>query len=252
MKVKLMHGDCIKRMKELPDKSIDLILTDPPYGHTPCKWDNFLDFNTMWTELKRIIKDQKTIVLFGIEPFTSKLRLSNLDMYKYDWVWIKNSATGFVNAKMMPMKLFENISVFSNGRICNQSNKKVIFYPQGLKLINEMARSPSKPSNENSYSRPSHSPYYFKKYTNYPKNVLYYSKDGHLRVHPTQKPVALLRYLIRSYTKKNEIVLDFTMGSGSTGVASLIENINFIGVELDKNYYKMAKDRIKNYKSEIR
>lgn len=252
MKVNLMFGDCLEKLKNIPDNSIDLILVDPPYGRTVLKWDNALNFEKMWIDIKRVIKKNRCIVIFGIEPFASKLRLSNLEMYKYEWVWIKNSTAGFVNSKMMPMKTFENISVFSDGNICNQSKNKVIFYPQGLKLINEMARSPSKPSNENSYSRPSHKPYYFKKYTNYPKNVLFFNKDGYLRIHPTQKPIALLRYLIRSYTLKNETVLDFTMGSGSTGVASLIENRNFIGIENKKEYFKMASERIKNYKSEIR
>ena len=247
-----MFGDCLERLKEIPDKSVDLILTDPPYGRTACKWDNILDFDLAWKEIKRVIKKKRTICLFGIEPFTSKLRLSNFDMYKYDWIWIKNSATGFVNAKMMPMKIWENISIFSDGVICNGSKNKVIFYPQDLKLNNKMERSPSKPSNENSYSRPSHKEYYFKKYTNYPKNILYFNKDSWLRIHPTQKPVNLLKYLIRSYTLEGETVLDFTMGSGSTGVASLIEKRNFIGIENNKEYFKMASNRIKDYKSEIR
>lgn len=246
MKRKLMFGDCLERMKEIPDNSIDCIITDLPYGTTACKWDNIIPFEKMWPEIKRIIKKNKAICLFGTEPFSSKLRCSNLDMFKYDWCWLKNRPTGFVNSKLMPLKNWEVISIFSEGKTSNGNKNNMPYFPQGLVRVNKMTRSPSKPTNENSYSRPSHKKEFLQEFTNYPKNILEFAKDDKERLHPTQKPVALLEYLIKTYTLEGETVLDFTMGSGSTGVACKNLKRNFIGIEKDKEYFRIAKQRIKD------
>lgn len=242
----LLHGDCIELMKSIPDKSIDLVLTDPPYGTTACKWDTIIPFEPMWKELKRVRKDKSAVVLFGIDPFSSKLRLSNLLEFKYDWIWVKNRPSGVMNAKLRPMSTHEVISVFSNGKTSNGNNFNMRYYPQGLVQCNRITRSPSKPKSgaENSYARPSHKKEYFQENTNYPLTILNYGKDEREKHHPTQKPVALLEYLIKTYTLEGETVLDFTMGSGSTGVAAKNLNRKFIGIEKDDKYFKIAKNRI--------
>ena len=242
--INLMHGDCLESMNGIPDNSIDLCLTDPPYGTTACKWDSVIPFEPMWLELKRIVKDNGAICLFGNEPFSSHLRLSNIKMFKYDWVWRKNRPTGFVNAKLCPMKENEIISVFSLGKTSNGNKNNMRYYPQGLIRVDRITRSPSNPINENSYSRPSHKKYFKQEFTNYPKNTLMFSKDDKNRFHPTQKPVALLEYLIKTYTLENETVLDFTMGSGSTGIAAKNLNRKFIGIEKGDKYFNIAKERI--------
>ena len=224
--VQLFHGDCLKLMKDIPDKSIDLILTDPPYGTTACKWDSVIPFEPMWEQLNRIIKPNGAIVLFGSEPFSSVLRMSNIKNYKYDWVW-KKRPVNFLNAKKQPLKETENILVF---------NSK-IYYPQGL--------IPCHKTNKRSNSTETngkHGLSNISEYTNYPKQILKFI--GERGLHPTQKPVALLEYLIKTYTLEDETVLDFTMGSGSTGVACANTNRNFIGIELDQTYFQIAKDRI--------
>lgn len=245
MKTDLYLGDCLVEMKNIPDNSVDCIITDPPYGTTQCKWDVVIPYEPMWEQLKRIIKPRGAICLFGSEPFSSHLRLSNLKMFKYDWVWIKNRPTGFVNAKLKPMNNSEIISVFSQGKTSNGNNNNMKYYPQGLVPFQKMSKSPALPKNENSYSRPSHKKEFFQENTNYPRNTLNFNK-AEKTVHPTQKPVALLEYLIKTYTLENETVLDFTMGSGSTGVACKKLNRNFIGIEKDENYFNIAKKRIEN------
>jgi len=245
--LKLFNGDCLEVMKELPDNSIDFILTDPPYGIIESKWDNIIPYNLMWQQLKRIRKDNIAIALFGSEPFSSHLRLSNLDEYKYDWYWEKNKASNFFNSKIMPLKIIENILVFSKGKLSNHKTAKNIlnYYPQNLKVINEVRTKFRGKTNENLLQRPSmNSDTFVAKYKNYPKNLLKYNIENKNRTHPTQKPVALLEYLIKTYTKENQVVLDFTMGSGSTGVACVNTNRDFIGIELDKEYFNIAKDRI--------
>lgn len=239
-------GDCLEVMKSIPDKSIDLVLTDPPYGTTACKWDTVIPFDPMWNEIKRIRKDKKAVVLFGIDPFSSLLRLSNLSEFKYDWIWIKKRPSGVMNAKLRPMSTHEVISVFSNGKTSNGNKSNMTYYPQGLVRCNRITRSPSKPKigAENSYARPSHKKEYLQENTNYPLTILNYGKDEREKHHPTQKPVALLEYLIKTYTLENETVLDFTMGSGSTGVACKNLNRKFIGIEKDETYFKIAESRI--------
>lgn len=240
----LGQGDCLELMKHIPDGSVDLILTDPPYGTTACKWDSVIPFEPMWEQLKRVIKPNGAIVLFGTEPFCSLLRCSNLEMYKYDWMWEKNDATDAMNAKNKPMRKIEKIMVFSSGTTANKSHKRMNYFPQGLVECSKQRKGNDYGKTGGSFKtyRPSHKPYE-QKLTGYPNDLLKFSKDKE-KLHPTQKPVALLEYLIKTYTQEGETVLDFTMGSGSTGVAAKNTNRKFIGIELDQNYFEIAKKRI--------
>lgn len=246
MTIKLYNGDCLEIMKKISDKSIDMILCDLPYGTTACKWDNIIPFEPLWEQYNRVIKDNGAIVLFGSEPFSSKLRMSNLKMYKYDWVWNKKQPTGFVNANARPMKKHELISIFSNGNATSTSCT-MTYNPQGLKEYNKISSYTSR-----GYlgERESQSKKHIQKYTNYPSTILEFSKDKE-KLHQTQKPVALLEYLIKTYTNEGETVLDNCMGSGSTGVACKNTNRKFIGIELDKNYFDIAVDRIKGEQNEL-
>ena len=245
--VNLMKGDCLELMKAIPDGSVDMILTDPPYGTTACKWDSVIDFALMWEQLKRIIKPNGAIVLFGSEPFSSALRMSNIKQYKYDWVWEKSRALGFTNAKNKPMNKHECISVFSSGTCANGSRNKMPYFPQGLRLLNKIVNGDKSckadGGNGHKFARKSHKKEHLQEFTNYPTQVLKFSNEGRT-VHPTQKPVALLEYLIKTYTQENETVLDFTCGSGSTLVAAKNTNRHAIGIELDQNYFEIAKKRI--------
>lgn len=226
-------GDCLDVMKGIPEGSIDAIITDLPYGVTACKWDSIIPFEPMWDCVKRLIKPRGAVVLFGSQPFTSALVMSNPKWFKHEWVWVKERGVGFQIAKYRPMMQTENISVFSTG--------SVNYYPQMTPLKNAKiekfasSKSDSSPiANVNSgYRLVTH---------RYPKNVLEFRRERGL--HPTQKPVDLLAYLIRTYTMPGETVLDFTMGSGSTGVAALQEGRNFIGIEKDEGYFKIAQERL--------
>ena len=238
-KIELIQGDCLEKMKDIPDKSIDMILCDLPYGTTACKWDTVIPFEPMWTQLKRVIKPNGAIVLFGSEPFSSALRMSNIKNYKYDWVWKKNTITGHTLAKIRPLLDIEQVSVFGNFSMMpqkfNGTYNKVGAIPVGVKNYKN-----KKPDDCTYTSRKANST--SESYTNYPKRILEYKNEKGL--HPTQKPVALMEYLIKTYTNENELVLDFTMGSGTTGVACKNLNRNFIGIELDENYFKIAEKRI--------
>jgi len=231
--IDLRLGDCLQVMKSIPDKSIDAIITDPPYGTTSCKWDSVIDFKLMWEQLNRIIKPNGAIVLFGSEPFSSALRMSNIKNYKYDWIWQKPKGTGHLNAKRMPMNDFENISLFYK--------KQCLYNPQftyGLPYKSKSGKSSfdgygkdNRKGNDSDGRR-------------YPKRVLNFNVVERNTQHPTQKPIALMEYLIKTYTNEGETVLDFTMGSGTTGVAAKNLNRNFIGIEMDDNYFKIATERI--------
>lgn len=235
--MKLFHGDCLEILKTIPDKSVDMVLTDPPYGTTACKWDNVIPFEPMWNELKRITKDNGAICLFGSEPFSSHLRMSNIKMFKYDWIWKKKNPSNFLCAKKRPLGIFEIISVFSDSK-----NK---YYPQGLVRINKKVNSPDKRKNRMIGHAGADRVILNQEFTNYPRNLLEFSKEfGH---HTSQKPVPLLEYLIKTYTLEGEKVLDFTMGSGSTGVACKNLNRDFIGIEKDDKYFEIAKKRIEGH-----
>ena len=236
-----MFGDCLERMKEIPDKSIDMVLTDPPYGTTACKWDNVIPFAPMWDELKRITKDNGAICLFGSEPFSSQLRMSNLKMFKYDWIWKKNAGSNFAQVKNQPMKEHELISIFS----FNKNN----YYPQ-MQERAESGKSRVKTvvkykTNAEVYNMKNNDIIEsLRPELRFPSSIQKFNRERGL--HPTQKPVPLLEYLIKTYTLENETVLDFTMGSGSTGVACKNLKRNFIGIEKDKEYFRIAKQRIKD------
>ena len=232
--VLLYKGDCLEEMKKIPDGSVDLVLADPPYGTTACKWDSVIPFEPMWEQLHRVIKGNGAIVLFGSEPFSSALRVSNIKRYKYDWVWNKKLAGNGILAKRQPLKIHENIMVF-NSRV---------YYPQMTqgRLRKKMGLYESEITGGDSYASETFNSEY------YPQSIQDFSaanmRTG--RLHPTQKPVALLEYLIRTYTQPGETVLDFTMGSGSTGVACVNTGRDFIGIELDEGYYNIAEKRIED------
>lgn len=227
--VKLLCGDCLDLMRGIPDGSIDMVLCDLPYGTTNCKWDTVIPFELLWKQYKRLIKPNGAILLFGSEPFSSKLRMSNLNLYKYDWIWKKgNEKTGHLNAHNRPLFCVENIMVF-NTRTYN---------PQGLIPYGKATK---RGGNGECYKKSGKQN--IQAYTHYPTNLLDFKKDTD-KVHPTQKPVALLEYLIRTYTTRGETVLDNCMGSGSTGVACVKTGRDFIGIEKDEHYFESAKKRI--------
>lgn len=236
----LLHGDCLERMKEIPDGSVDLVLVDLPYGTTQNKWDSVIDLEAMWLELARICHSRTPKVMFAQTPFDKVLGCSNLKELKYEWVWEKTTATGHLNAKKMPMKAHENI---------------LVFYDK-LPTYNPQKTSGHKPANSYTKHQDDGSNYGKTKVgvsgggqtDRYPRSVQVFKTDKQqVSLHPTQKPVALLEYLINTYSNEGDTVLDFTMGSGSTGVACLNTNRKFIGIEMDEGYFNIAKDRIAMY-----
>src|SRR5688572_24084864 len=203
--ISLIHGDCLVEMGNIKDKSVDMILCDLPYGTTACKWDVVIPFDQLWAHYKRVIKDNGAIVLFGSEPFSSHLRMSNLKWYKYDWFWNKNGCSGFMNAKLKPMNTIEVISVFSNGKTSNGNKNNMLYFPQGLLPFNKITKSGNKPNKEMTVFRKKSTPSttigYLQEFTNYPRNYLEFPYvKGKEAFHPTQKPVALLEYLVKTYT----------------------------------------------------
>jgi len=244
MKVDLIHGDCLEKMAEIEDGSVDMVLTDPPYGTTACKWDSIIPLEPMWEHLKRVIKPNGAIVMTASQPFTTTLIASNMKMFKYCWVWNKSKAGNFVHAKNMPLKLHEDITVFSKGSVKHVGQKNRITYnPQGLREVDKEWKRPRKYDSEHNLKRPSHQ--LSRKITQegFPSSVLVVGSE-HNPPHPTQKPVALMEYLIKTYTNEGETVLDFTMGSGTTGVACKNLNRSFIGIEMNDKYFQLARDRI--------
>ena len=233
-----MQGNCLERMKEIPDGSVDMILTDPPYGTTACKWDSIIPLKPMWEHLKRIIKPNGAIVMTASQPFTTTLIASNMKMFKYEMIWDKNKGTQPQLANIQPMKSHENICVFGKGR--------VTYNPQKTKGT-AYTRDNKQKHSEYSLSKGLKPIKQINNGFRFPKTIHVFSRDfsAQSRLHPTQKPVALMEYLIKTYTNENETVLDFTMGSGTTGVACVNTNRYFIGIELDKNYFRVANDRIK-------
>ena len=242
--INLMQGDCLERMKEIPDGSVDMVCADPPFGTTACKWDSVIPFDPMWEQLKRIIKPNGAIVMTASQPFTTTLIASNMKMFKYCWVWEKSKKTGHVHAKNKPMKKHEDICVFSGGNTLHlgQSEMRMTYNPQGLIPMVPKIRKKGGHTLAVMGERPSHRDT-IQNATGYPSSVLKIDSEGKT-VHPTQKPVPLMEYLIKTYTNEGETVLDFTCGSGSTGVAAVNTNRNFIGIELDPDYFEIAKQRI--------
>lgn len=247
----LQQGDCLELLKTLPDNSVDMVLTDPPYALLNFRWDKSIDFKQIWQQLNRITKDDSIIALFGCEPFSTEIRMSNFTQYKYGWYWQKDNCGGFMNAKRCPLKMIENIMIFAK--------KTPRYNPQGLIVFDKQMFNENRDALKERrggdgafYTLSEKRRTYVRKFTNYPKNLIAFSinKEPKRGLHPTQKPVSLLEYLIKTYTHENETVLDFTMGSGSTGVACINTGRNFIGFELDEHYFGVASDRINKAKHE--
>jgi len=239
--LKLIHGDCLEEMKNIPDGSVDMVLTDPPYGTTACKWDTVIDLELMWEQLRRVIKPNGAIVMTASQPFTSALVMSNVKMFKYEWIWDKAKGSNPLLSKKQPMKSHENILVFSKQQtkyFPQMTEGKPYTIPKtGGNRTNKITGSTKDSDNFIQSTDPT---------KRFPLTIQKYSIHCGSKLHPTQKPVALMEYLIKTYTNEGETVLDFTMGSGTTGVACRNLNRNFIGIELDETYFEIAKERIAN------
>ena len=246
--IKLLQGDCLELMKDIPDGSIDMILCDLPYGTTACKWDSVIPFDALWLQYKRVVKSNGAIVLTASQPFTSALVMSNVKDFAYTWLWVKTRPTGFANAKKQPLRCVEDVLVFYG--------KPPTYNPQDIIRVDKVCRNSKSAGGETIRSNVEESSgkgslrtggkEYVQEFTNYPRQFLELPHDSIGRVHPTQKPIALMEYLIRTYTNKGETVLDNCMGSGTTGVACINTNRNFIGIEMDENYFSIAKNRIES------
>ena len=235
----LINADCLEAMRGIPDGSVDMVLTDPPYGTTACKWDSVIPFAPMWEQLKRITKPSGAIVLTASQPFTSALIMSNVKMFKYEWIWCKSRATGHLNAKKMPMRKHESILIF---------NVNYRSYKPQLHTKRNYRKAQRSVSSGGAYGAQKDGIFReIPESLGYPNTILEFNDAYHDReagLHPTQKPVALMEYLIRTYTNAGETVMDFTMGSGTTGVACKNLGRAFIGIEMDANYFAMASKRI--------
>lgn len=242
----LYKGNCLELMPQIPSGSVDMILCDLPYGTTSNSWDAIIPFNELWLEYNRLIKPDGRIVLFSAQPFTSVMISSNLKNFKHTWTWIKPRPTGFQNAKKMPLRATEDICVFNGKK----------YYPQGLVRCNKTCKNSKSAGGGNvrddveassgKGSLRTAGKEYIQEFTNYPRNILEFGLDEGSKLHLTQKPVALCEYLIKTYTNEGEWVLDNCMGSGTTGVACINTNRNFIGIEQDEKYFEIAKERIEN------
>lgn len=233
--VELHYGDCLELMKDIPSGSVDLILCDLPYGTTACKWDSVIPFEPLWEQYRRVIKPNGAIALTAAQPFTSALTMSASDLFKYSWVWVKTNCSGFANAKKQPLRSYEDIVVFYS--------RQPTYNPQGVVRLTE-AKIRTKETG-GFMGKTGFRNGYAQEFTNYPKNVIFVPSERRT-VHPTQKPVALMEYLIRTYTNEGETVLDNCMGSGTTGVACANTGRNFIGIEQDAGYFLIAAERIHN------
>ena len=238
----LFNAECMDILPLIPDKSVQLILADLPYGTTACKWDSIIDLDLLWNQYKRIIKDNGAIVLTASQPFTTKLISSNYEMFKYEWIWEKENATGFQLANVMPLKQHENILVFSNGFTYPRTNNKMLYNAQGLTPNNKKR---SKRGNKGLYLTQSgcKNDEYIPEFKNYPKSILKISTERKKGNHPTQKPLELMKYLISTYSNENDTVLDHTMGSGTTCLGAKELNRRFIGIEKEVKYYEIACQR---------
>tara|TARA_Y100001938_G_C7990644_1_gene379311 strand:+ start:80 stop:913 length:834 start_codon:yes stop_codon:yes gene_type:complete len=243
----LMQGDCLVKMNEIHDRTIDMVLVDMPYGTTRCKWDSIICLDSMWKNVKRIVKHDAAIVMTASQPFTTTLINSNIEMFKYCWVWEKSKASNFVHANYQPLKTHEDICVFSFGGSAQGSKNAMKYNPQHTegKPYNKGVGNNNIELLQGGLTKRNTIKIENKSGLRKPRSVIYH-KTAELegKYHPTQKPIALMQYLIKTYTNENETVLDFCMGSGSTGIACINTNRKFIGIELDKNYFNVAKNRI--------
>jgi len=250
---KVIQGDCLEVMKDIPNKSIDMILADLPYGTTACKWDTVIPFEPLWEQYKRIIKDNGAIVLTASQPFTSALVMSNIKMFKYEWVWVKNRITGFANAKKQPLRNYEDVLVFSKER--------TNYFPQDLIRIDKKCKNGKSVGGEslrtsivdskNKGSLRTEGKEYIQEFTGYPKQTLTDIKEDKEKLHPTQKPVALFEYLIKTYTNEGDLVLDNCAGSGTTGVACKNLNRNYILIEKEPEYIEIINKRLHDYNEKL-
>lgn len=243
MKNQIIQGDCLEVMKGIPDKSIDMILCDLPYGTTASQWDKVIDSSELWKQYERVIKDTGAIVLFSSGQFTNKLINSNERLYRYKWIWFKTKRGNFVNAKNRPMTAYEEICIFSKGVTANGCDNKMKYYPQGLTAIHKVNKDNGTRFGTMAGKRPSHKETTIQEWTNYPFDVLQFDSVGK-PVHPTEKPTELLEYLIKTYTLENETVLDNCAGSGTTGVACKNINRNYILIEKEPEYVDIIKKRL--------
>lgn len=235
----LIEGDCLQAMANIPDKSIDMILCDLPYGTTACKWDTVIPFEPLWAQYKRVIKPNRSIVLTSSNPFSAKLIANDYGLYKHSWIWEKQNFSDFANANCRPMKIHEDVLVFSFASDVSPGKQKLLYNPQGLVEQNKKNKR-SRHSETTGVFRENE---YVSKFTNYPKTILFYPGDKD-KLHPTQKPVALFEYLIKTYTLEGETVLDNCAGSGTTGVACLNTNRNCIMIEKDAGYCDIIRKRM--------
>ena len=245
MSMQLYMGDCLEVMSKLPDGCVDAVICDPPYGTTACKWDSVIPLDLMWAAVRRVLKPYGAAVFTASQPFTSALVMSNSEMFKYSWVWEKTRPTGHVHAKNKPMKKHEDILVFSEGTTvhASQSSARMTYNPQGLiRKSVPTIRKAGGASDSTMSARPSHKDV-VQEFENYPNSILRFASEGKT-VHPTQKPVALMEYMIQTYTNQGQTVLDFTMGSGTTGVAAKNLGRSFIGIEREPEYFHTACRRI--------
>ena len=251
MSVKAYLGDCLKILPELEDKSVDLVLVDLPYGSTASNWDKAISMDKLWEQYDRLLKETGTALFFANGIFTPRVMASNLPLYKYRWVWVKKNSTNFVHAKNRPMTKSEDILVFSKGAMGHASqlgDKRMTYNPQGIIPVNKV-RKGGKGNFTGTVAgkRPSHKDEFIVEFTNYPTDVLldFPEVSPNQKTHTNEKPVKLLEYLIKTYSNEGETVLDNCMGTGSCGIACKLTGRNFIGIEIEKEYFKIAKERIK-------
>ena len=251
MSVKAYLGDCLEILPKLEDKSIDLVLVDLPFGSTASAWDKLIPMNKLWEQYNRLLKDNGTALFFANGLFTPRVMMSNLDAYKYRWVWVKKNSTNFVHAKNRPMTKSEDILVFSKGAMGHASqlgDRRMTYNPQGIIPVNKI-RKGGKGNFTGTVAgkRPSHKDEFVVEFTNYPTDVLldFPEVSPNQKIHTNEKPVELLKYLIKTYSNEGDTVLDNCMGTGSCGIASKLTGRNFIGIELEKRYFVVARDRIK-------
>ena len=245
--IKLYQGDCLEIMDKLIQEGVkvDAVITDPPYGTTACKWDSVIPFDEMWKKIDKLTKENSPVVLFGNEPFSSRLRLSNINCYKYDWKWEKPSGANFLNFKYQPAKVHEDILIFGKGATSYSKKTILNYFPQMEKGKPYVQKSGKQRNNygNSTVRTPINQVITENNGDRFPRSIQRFSLDKD-KLHPTQKPLALMEYLVKTYTNEGDTVLDFTMGSGTTGVACKKLNRNFIGIELDENYFNIAKERI--------
>ena len=243
--ITLYKGDCLEIMPQI-DIKFDCCITDPPYGTTACKWDSIIPFEQMWKNLDRLVKKEGAICLFGSEPFSSLLRCSNLKKFKYDWIWDKKCGLGFLDCKFRPLKQHEIISIFSDGGCSNGSKPAMIYYPQGI----EETTIQNRHGNNYLMHGQSKNKGFKTTHKNYPKTILQYVRQQGL--HPTQKPVELMEYLIKTYTNEGDIVLDFTAGSGTTGIACMNTKRRCVLIEKEEKYCDIIVQRLQDRENELK